>query len=76
MWCCAWSPTGATLATCGGDRTVRLWTRVDGGANQADTRDEAPQWACAATLEELHIRTIRTVAWCVRAASSSHCPAA
>lgn len=27
VWCVAWHPDGQTLATCGGDKTIRFWGR-------------------------------------------------
>lgn len=30
VWCVAWSPKGNILASCGADKTVRIWTREDG----------------------------------------------
>jgi WD40 repeat protein len=77
VWCAAWSPTGTTLATCSGDKTVRLWARVDSGAAHQPGQtppapeDETPNWACVATLEELHNRTIRRVSWCAREGSKA-----
>ncbi|XP_068030790.1 LOW QUALITY PROTEIN: probable cytosolic iron-sulfur protein assembly protein CIAO1 [Anomalospiza imberbis] len=50
-WALAWSPSGALLASCGGDRTVRLWGREGSG------------WACRAVLADGHQRTVRRVAW-------------
>lgn len=50
-WALAWSPGGALLASCGGDRTVRVWGREGSG------------WACRAVLADGHQRTVRRVAW-------------
>ncbi|XP_053822481.1 probable cytosolic iron-sulfur protein assembly protein CIAO1 [Vidua chalybeata] len=50
-WALAWSPSGALLASCGGDRTVRVWGREGAG------------WACRAVLADGHQRTVRRVAW-------------
>lgn len=51
MWCVAWNPTGTLLASCGGDRVVRIWGR------------EGTNWVCKSSLTEGHQRTIRSVAW-------------
>ncbi|XP_072702217.1 putative cytosolic iron-sulfur protein assembly protein CIAO1 [Mycteria americana] len=50
-WFLAWSPGGGLLASCGGDRLVRLWGR------------EGQGWSCRAVLGEGHQRTVRRVAW-------------
>ena len=49
VWCCAWSKSGL-LATCGADRTVRVWTSDETG------------WRCLAVSSEFR-RTVRRVAW-------------
>ena len=53
VWCAAWNPSGRILATCGGDRSVRLWSP-----------DARGTWVCAAVLDGgVHTRTVRRVAW-------------
>ncbi|CAG8487749.1 7761_t:CDS:2 [Ambispora gerdemannii] len=54
VWSVTWSPTSNILASCGGDKTVRLWT---------PTTSELSQWTCTNVLEGAHTRTIRSVAW-------------
>ena len=46
--------TGETLASCSGDKTVRLWTRKSPGSEK---------WVCSAILEESQTRTIRCCSW-------------
>ena len=45
---------GETLASCSGDKTVRLWTRKSPGSEE---------WVCSAILEESQTRTIRCCSW-------------
>lgn len=51
VWCVAWCPTANILASCSGDKTVRLWTQTVNG------------WECATTLEGEHSGTVRYVSW-------------
>ncbi|KAF4016073.1 hypothetical protein G4228_007578 [Cervus hanglu yarkandensis] len=50
-WFLAWNPAGTLLASCGGDRSVRIWGR------------EGDSWNCKSVLCEGHQRTVRKVAW-------------
>ena len=45
--------TGDSIASCSGDKTVRVWQRH----GTTDT------WVCAAILEETHHRSIRCSSW-------------
>lgn len=57
VWCVAWAPNGLTLASCGGDKTVCLWTQHKSDAGGA------PSWVLKAKLTDAHERTVRRVAW-------------
>ncbi|KAG2422552.1 hypothetical protein HXX76_015932 [Chlamydomonas incerta] len=77
VWSVAWSPQGDMLASCSGDKTVRIWSRRQ--PRPPATMDEdpgqqpqpqlqpqlqpQPQWYCSAILDQCHTRTIRSVAW-------------
>ncbi|KAK1801337.1 hypothetical protein P4O66_023025 [Electrophorus voltai] len=50
-WYVAWHPLGALLASCGGDRAVRIWGK------------EGDDWVCKCALSDGHQRTVRKVAW-------------
>lgn len=55
VWQASWHPTKTLLATCSGDKTVRLWKPA--------SHDNFSEWHCVETLEGAHKRTIRSVAW-------------
>jgi WD40 repeat protein len=68
VWHLAWSPTGDTLASCSSDKTVRIWCPAGAapdaaGAAAASSAPPAPRFACAATLEDSHTKTVRCSAW-------------
>ncbi|XP_052866806.1 probable cytosolic iron-sulfur protein assembly protein Ciao1 [Anopheles cruzii] len=51
VWSASWHPDGAALASCGEDKTIRIWTR------------SSNEWVAQTVLAEGHSRTIRDVAW-------------
>ncbi|XP_077417699.1 putative cytosolic iron-sulfur protein assembly protein ciao1 [Vanacampus margaritifer] len=50
-WFVGWNPNGTLLASCGGDKVIRIWGR------------EGDTWVCKGVLEDGHQRTVRKVAW-------------
>ncbi|GMH28724.1 hypothetical protein Nepgr_030567 [Nepenthes gracilis] len=59
VWSLAWNPASggaaggpAVLASCSGDKTVRIWEQSPSGS-----------FECRAILEETHTRTVRSCAW-------------
>ena len=44
---------GNMLASCSGDKTVRIWTK----------QPNADAWVCSAILEDTHHRTVRSCSW-------------
>ncbi|EHA8588110.1 putative protein CIA1 [Cocos nucifera] len=58
VWSLAWNPaTGvcgipAMLASCSGDKSVRIWQQGPSGS-----------WDCSAVLEDTHTRAVRSCAW-------------
>ncbi|KAK9821017.1 hypothetical protein WJX74_001428 [Apatococcus lobatus] len=53
VWSVTWSPAGDFLASCAGDKTVRIWSEAGPSGG----------WHCAAVLEDSHSRTVRSCAW-------------
>lgn len=51
VWNVCWHPSGESLASCGEDKTIRIWMY------------DKSKWAIKTILTEGHTRTIREVAW-------------
>eukprot|EP00215_Chloropicon_roscoffensis_P000483 CAMPEP_0198466996 /NCGR_PEP_ID=MMETSP1456-20131121/4373_1 /TAXON_ID=1461544 ORGANISM="Unidentified sp., Strain RCC1871" /NCGR_SAMPLE_ID=MMETSP1456 /ASSEMBLY_ACC=CAM_ASM_001119 /LENGTH=351 /DNA_ID=CAMNT_0044192977 /DNA_START=222 /DNA_END=1273 /DNA_ORIENTATION=+ len=50
VWHVCWANAGDTIATCGGDRAIKLWRKT----TQGDRK-----YQCVETLEKTHTKTIR-----------------
>lgn len=51
VWNVCWHPLGSCVASCGEDKTIRIWVL------------KGSQWVIKAILTEGHTRTIREIAW-------------
>ena len=72
VWSVAWNYTGETLASCGEDKTVNVWTsrsndsNKNNGAGAGDSNNEITNkslWNLYRKFGENHDRTVRDVAW-------------
>ena len=57
MWCADWHPKGEIIASCGGDKEVKVWRKL----STADPTSEDSSWMLMATLSGDHQRTVRCV---------------
>ena len=67
VWCASWSKNGRYLATCGEDKSIRIFTAM---GNEWEIPEKV---VCIATLEDGQSRTIRSCQWspCSRFLSSA-----
>lgn len=51
VWCVAWHPKGEAFASCGEDKTIRVWSK------------DGTKWVNKIILTDAHKRTVREVSW-------------
>ncbi|KAL5521604.1 CIA1 [Sanghuangporus sanghuang] len=70
VWCIAWNPVRPLLASCSGDKSVRVYhykksyrVDMDSSPSQIDDDDENVKFELQASVQTGHAKTVRCVAW-------------
>ncbi|XP_024515677.1 protein CIA1 isoform X1 [Selaginella moellendorffii] len=64
VWSVAWNPVASSsnrsvLASCGGDKTVRIW---EGDCSDSSSSSSSSSWSCKAVIDSFK-RTVRSCHW-------------
>lgn len=62
VWGATWHHSSDTLATCGEDKTIRIWA-TSSAPQTGDAYGRSRNWTTRSILADGHTRTIRDVSW-------------
>jgi len=63
VWFVAWSNSGEMIASCGGDKTARVWAPSTSAKDGLKGSKLSETWQCVATLDNAHTRAVRSCEW-------------
>ncbi|KAJ1993246.1 Cytosolic iron-sulfur protein assembly protein [Coemansia spiralis] len=63
VWQVSWDPSGLRLASCSGDKSVRVWGPQTQSRFFTENGNAGHAWECVDTIDNAHKRTVRSVAF-------------